>query len=372
MRHPTPRLAVIIVNYNTCELLRRCLQSVYASAASTADRLTVDVLVIDSASSDGSTAMVATDFPATQLIASPTNLGYTGGNNLGLQTFSFDIGSPSTSPSRPKGTRSGRSSGGEDVNNSQFPASTRRGTIHNSQFSHPNYVLLLNADTEVQDDALWQMANFLATTPNAGACGAQLHYGDGRFQHGAFRFPSLAQIALDFFPLTGLPGIHRLHNSGLNGRYAQTAWHGMQPFAVDFVLGAALMVRGEVIQQLGGLDDGYFMYCEELDWAVRMKLAGWQVYAVPTARVTHHEGQSSKQVRWSAFVRLWQSRLRFYRKYQGSHPIGYLTAVRLLAALGIRWQLWQVDRRFAQGKVDGMAWQEERAAYGAVWRLLVD
>ncbi len=364
MSQPTPRLAVIIVNYNTRELLRHCLQSVYTSAAATADRLTVDVLVIDSASSDGSAAMVATDFPATKLIASPTNLGYTGGNNLGLQTFGFDIGSPATG-SLSTGSPS-KSSGGDSsaVNNSQF-------TIHHLQFLPANYVLLLNADAEVQGDTLWQMANFLATTPNAGACGAQLHYGDGRFQHGAFRFPSLAQIALDFFPLSGLPGIHRLHNSSINGRYAQAKWRGTQPFPVDFVLGAALMVRGGVIQQLGGLDDGYFMYCEELDWAVRMKLAGWQIYVVPTARVTHHEGQSSKQVRWSAFVRLWQSRLRFYHKYQGSHPIGYLTAVRLLAMVGIGWRLWQVDRRFALGKVDGVAWQEERAAYGAVWALMV-
>jgi len=345
MSHPLPRLAVIIVNYNTRDLLRRCLSSVYTAAASSADRLNVEVLVVDSASSDDSAAMVAADFPTTQLIASPTNLGYTGGNNVGLQTFGYDIGSTTTlDPPTTPGE-------GQDA-------------------PPPDYCLLLNADTEVAEDALWQMVNFLATTPNAGACGAQLHYGDGRFQHGAFRFPSLLQIVLDIFPLTGLRGIHRLQESGLNGRYAQSSWRGPAPFPVDFVLGAALMVRGTVIQQLGGLDNGYFMYCEELDWAVRMKLAGWQIYAVPTARVTHHEGQSSKQVRWPAFVRLWQSRLRFYRKYQGSHPVGYLTAVRLLAALGIGWRMWQLDRRFAEGQVDGSAWQEERAAYDAVWKLL--
>jgi GT2 family glycosyltransferase len=361
MSQPRPRLAIIIVNYNTRELLRRCLQSVYASAAQSADLLAVDVLVIDSASHDESAAMVAADFPAAHLIASPINLGYTGGNNLGLQTFGFSIGSPSTSSG----------SGDEAVDHAQFAIRNSPQVPAAAPSSPPDYVLLLNADTEVQGDALWQMAHFLTTTPKAGACGAQLHYGDGRVQHGAFRFPSLAQIAIDFFPLTGLPGIQRLHNSRLNGRYAQSAWRGPQPFPVDFVLGAALMVRGAVIQQLGGLDDGYFMYCEELDWAVRMKLAGWQIYAVPTARVIHHEGQSSKQVRWSAFVRLWRSRLRFYHKYQSSHPIGYTTAIRLLATIGLWWRTAQVDRRFAQGQIDGVAWQAEREAYEAVRELVV-
>ncbi|MEZ4684439.1 MAG: glycosyltransferase family 2 protein, partial [Caldilineaceae bacterium] len=235
----------------------------------------------------------------------------------------------------------------------------------------PDFVLLLNADAEVNGDAVWQMACFLKKTPGAGACGAHLHYGNGAFQHGAFAFPSLAQLTIDFFPLTALPGVQRLHNSRLNGRYSQSLWGGTAPFPVDFVLGAALMVRGEVIQQLGGLDDGYFLYCEELDWAVRMKLAGWQSYAVPTAHVTHHEGQSSKQVRWSAFVRLWRSRLRFYRKYRGLHPVGYESAVRLIVLVGLLWRLRQVNRQFAQGKHNGLVWQEERRAYQEVLGLLI-
>lgn len=339
MSQSIPRLGVIILNYNTRDLLRRCLQSVLRSATVTAERLAVDLLVVDSASTDDSAAMVATEFPAVHLIASPTNLGYTGGNNLGIKAFGFTI----------------------DSSRYQSPI---------AHLPMPNYILILNADTEVNEDALWQMAHFLETTPTAGACGAHLHYGDGSFQHGAFKFPSLAQLVLDFFPLVGLPGMHRLHNSGINGRYPQALWRGTDPFPVDFVLGAALMVRGDLIRQIGALDDGYFMYCEELDWAVRMKLAGWQRYIVPSARVTHYEGQSSKQVRWSAFVRLWRSRLRFYRKYQGRHPIGYLTAVRLTIALGLRWQLWQVDRRFAKGQIDGIAWQEERAAYKEVTRIV--
>ena len=89
-------------------------------------------------------------------------------------------------------------------------------------------------------------------------------YADGSFQHGAFRFPSLAQIALDFFPPPGRLNQPVL-DSRLNGRYSRDLRSG-QPFRVDFVLGAALMVRGEALRQVGLLDEGYFMYCEEMDW----------------------------------------------------------------------------------------------------------
>ena len=94
------------------------------------------------------------------------------------------------------------------------------------------------------------------------------------FNTGLSTFPNLVQVALDFFPLTHLPAAHRLHNSGLNGRYSAKLWDGNTPFAVDFVLGAAMMVRGTVISQIGGLDDRYFMYCEEMDWCLRMARGG--------------------------------------------------------------------------------------------------
>jgi GT2 family glycosyltransferase len=354
-----PRLAVIIVNYNTRDLLRRCLQSIDAAASQSAHRLTIETLVVDSASRDNSAAMVAAEFPHVHLIASSTNLGYTGGNNRGLGYFGFQVSSPA-----PDFLSTGSGT---------VPTSTRNAgdAVHATRNTHPpDFVLILNPDTEVAPDALTEMVDCLVARPHAGACGAQLHYGDGSFQHGAFRFPSLAQLALDLFPLTGLRGLHRLLNSGINGRYPQRFWQGNQPFAVDFVLGAALLVRGAVIEQIGGLDDGYFMYCEEIDWAVRMRLAGWQIYAVPAARVTHHEGQSSKQVRWDAFVRLWRSRLHFYRKYQGAHLPVYLTAVRLLMAVGLRWRIVDADRRFGRGQLDGVAWQAERAAYRTVLGLV--
>lgn len=334
----TMRLAIIVLSYNTCALLRNCLHSVFASAARSIDQLSVDVIVVDNASPDGSAAMVAAEFPQAHLVASLDNLGYTGGNNLALNLLGFSVTAAADSSLQPP-------------------------------VPQPDFVLLLNADTEIVDDALWQMATFLDDRPDVGACGAHLQYGDGRFQHGAFGFPSLFQMALDFFPLTGVPGAQRLHNSRLNGRYPALLWQGSTPFAVDFVLGAAMMVRGTAIQQVGGLDNEFYLYCEEIDWCLRLQEAGWSIYAIPTAYVIHHEGQSSRQVRWAAYERLWRSRFRFYAKHRGHYPPGYLLLLRIMVRIGLQARRWRAHRRFAQGEVTGKEIQAELAAYTVVEQL---
>lgn len=331
--HQPFRLAVIIVSYNTCDLLVGCLRALLHGAAASADQLTLDVIVVDNASTDGSAEMVAHDFPQVRLFALDRNLGFTGANNLALAAL---------------------------------------GLLPESGFASlpsPTAVLLLNPDTEIAADALVQMAHVLADDPQAGACGAHLTYGDGRFQHGAFRFPSLAQLAFDLFPLHRVPGFHRLYDSPINGRYPQYLWQGDRPFAVDFVLGAALMVRADAIRQVGGLDDTYFMYCEEMDWCLRLHQAGWGVVAVPTAYVVHHEGQSSRQVRWPSFVRLWRSRLRFYAKYPALYPRGYLFVVRMIVRSAMLWRQRQALRQYAAGELTGDQVGEALAAYRAV-RLL--
>lgn len=334
------RLAVIVLSYNTRELLRQCLHSVFASAALHVGQLDVAVIVVDNNSSDGSCALVAAEFPDAYLLASRVNLGYTGGNNLALNLLGF----PVDAPPRPQ-------------------------TLAPRPAPNPDFVLLLNADTEIVGDALWQMANFLHTHPSVGVCGARLQYGNGAFQHGAFRFPTLFQVALDFFPLTGVPGAHRLHNSRWNGRYPAHFWQGPTPFPVDFVLGAAMMVRGVAIQQVGGLDDGFFMYCEEMDWCLRLAEAGWPTYAVPTAQVIHYEGQSSRQVRWPAYERLWRSRFRFYAKHEQRYPLAYRRFLRLFVRSGLWTKAWRAQRRFAQGEMTGEEVQAELAAYAAIAQM---
>ncbi len=268
-------LGIVIVSYNVRDLLRQCLSALYADLARTPG-LQASVVVVDNASRDHSASMVAATFPQARLIANDDNLGFAAGNNVGLAALGFG-------PQAATGQQ------------------------------RPEAVLLLNPDTEVQPGALAAMAGFLQHTPRAGGCGARLHYGDGSFQHSAFRFPGLWQLYLDLFP-PHLPGARRLLDSRLNGRYPRRLYEGEQPFPIDFALGAALMVRAEVIDQVGLLDEGYFMYAEEMDWCWRIQRAGWPLYCVPTARITHHEGRSARQFRSRMLVALWRSRLRYYRK----------------------------------------------------------
>jgi hypothetical protein len=335
------QIAVIIVSYNTRALLHAALQSVYAAQLPVEGVLSV--IVVDNASRDGSVAMVAEHFPHATLIASPTNLGFTGGNNLALHLLGLRVSPPA---------------------GAQQSASAVQSTPMT-----PRYIFLLNPDTAVAPDALLQMVDHMEHSPRTAICGAHLHYGNGTFQHGAFAFPTLAQVALDFFPLVGLPGAQRVRASRVNGRYPASLWRGSKAFPVDFVLGAAMCVRAAAINDVGGLDDGYFMYCEEMDWALRMMRAGWKVYALPTAHVTHHEGQSSRQTRWASYEQLWRSRFRFYAKHSDRYPGGYQLLVRLLVRAGTAWRSRQARQRFGRGLITGIEVAREVEAYAAINRL---
>jgi hypothetical protein len=140
-------------------------------------------------------------------------------------------------------------------------------------------------------------------------------------------------------------------------------------FSVDFVLGAAMFVRGAAINRVGGLDENYFMYCEEMDWALRLQQAGWSVFALPTAHVTHHEGQSTRQVRWAAFEQLWRSRFRFYTKHSHRYSPGYRMALRLLVRIGAAWRSYQARQRFATGEATGTEVAREIRAYATITRF---
>jgi hypothetical protein len=164
-------------------------------------------------------------------------------------------------------------------------------------------------------------------------------------------------------------GAHRFRNGSVNGRYPQALWAGVAPFPVDFVLGAALLMRGGAIRQIGGLDEGYWMYCEEMDWCRRARSGGWRTYAVPAARVVHHEGQSSRQRRWRSFEQLWRSRFRYFSMYQADYPPGFLAALRGFVRVGIARRRGALLSAVANGEVDGVEAAEALAAFGAVERL---
>lgn len=336
---PAELLSIVVVSFNTRELLRRCLLSILENphhrivGASLADGtgprgretrrsalgpqspvlspLDCQVIVVDNASRDGSADMVEREFPAVRLLRSPSNLGFSRATNLGL---------------------------GES-----------RGEL----------LLLLNPDTEVVGDALVAMADFLRRHGEVAAVGPALVFPDGRPQHGAFQFPNLWMSLFDFFPLN-----HRIANSRLNGRYR--APDDGRPLPVDHPLGAALMLTRRAMEDVGTLDESFFMYCEEIDWCLRAKQRGWQIYQIPSARVVHHVAQSTRQFREEMFVELHRSRYRLFRKH---YSPGFLRAHRAITRAGLirqwlvaRWEAWR-------GRIDG--WQLERrlAAYRAVWRM---
>jgi hypothetical protein len=310
-------LAVVIVSFNVRDLLRASLRAAYASLTASPD-LAATVWVVDNASSDGSAAMVATEFPQARLIASPQNLGFAGGNNLALRSLGF-----------------GPNAQGSAVK--------------------PDFVLLLNPDAEPQGDAIGRMAAFLSAHPEAGGVGPQLSYPDGRFQHGAFAFPGLSQLWFDLFP----PRPRRLLESRLNGRYAPKLYQAGKPFPVDFVLGAALMARRAAIDAVGLLDESYFMYAEEVDWCWRMQRAGWPFYCLPTAQVIHHGGASAQQFRARSFVNLWRSRKQLYERFYS--PAQRAAAAAIVQA-GMGAEASRAHRAAARGEIDANELAQRLAA----------
>jgi N-acetylglucosaminyl-diphospho-decaprenol L-rhamnosyltransferase len=248
-----------------------------ASAAQDIARSDIDgdIWVVDNASSDGTSSALREAFPpdckpTVHVLESGENLGFAGGNNFALR----EIGFPNAA-------------------------------------NLPEYVLLLNPDTVVHPGALRALLD-AARSDNAGLAGARLIYSDGSFQHSAFAFPGLMQLIFDLYPIPA-----RLHDTSINGRYPRRLYAQSQPFQVDHPLGATFMVKREVIQQTGMFDEQFYLYCEEVDWGMRIKAAGWKAICVPTAEVIHYGGQSTSQVAPLSVINLWKARLLLYKKHYG-------------------------------------------------------
>jgi N-acetylglucosaminyl-diphospho-decaprenol L-rhamnosyltransferase len=274
-----PDLSIITVSWNVRDLLRACLASIKDSPLS----YSLEGFVVDNASSDGSADMVAREFPWVHLLRNSANAGFTSGNNQALA------------------------------------------------LSRGRYVLFLNPDTRVEGDALAAMVAYMDAHPAAGALGPQLRYGDGSLQSSRRRFPTFGTGLFESTPLAwhwpGNPWVARYHMT-------DTPDDQTQP--VDWVVGAALMVRRAVVEQIGGFDEGYFMYSEELDWCRRAGQAGWGAVYLPAARVIHYEGKSSEQAVAARHIRFQTSKLRYFRKYHGAGTAGLLRGF-LLASFAGEW-----------------------------------
>ena len=251
------RVAVIIVSWNTRELLAQCLAAVFASTAAPE----LEVWVVDNGSTDGSADMVKTRFPAVRLIENPGNVGFSRANNQALRLAQFD------------------------------------------------YALLLNPDAVVQPDTLHGLWRWLEDHPAAGAVGPTLLNPDGSFQAAANDFP---RLLTQWLIIAGLA--HRLLGPYFPSHGPSSA---QQAIRTDWMGGACLMVRARAIQAVGLLDEDFFMYAEEMDWCYRLWQARWEVYWLPTALCWHWRGQGSRQAQVQTPARLAGASYLFFRKHYG-------------------------------------------------------
>ena len=291
-------LAIIIVNYNTRDLLRDCLTSIYRSQG----ELSYKVIVVDNASPDGSAAMVRAEFPQTDLIASQVNGGFASANNLGLRRVGFAV--------------DGRPGPGA-----------------------PRYGLLLNPDTILPATALAQMVSFMDEQPEVGAAGPKLILPDGRLDLACRRaFPT---PIVSFYRMVGLSKL--FPHSPRFGRYNMTFADPNQLTEVDSVVGAFMIVRREAIGQAGLLDEAYFMYGEDLDWAYQIKANGWKIYYNPAITVTHVKRAASRHS-LKAQVEFYRAMDIFYRKYYAESTPFWLHSLVVLG-INLPWRYYRFKYR---------------------------
>jgi hypothetical protein len=323
-------LAVIIVSWNVRELLRNCLNSLQRNPATTHEQ---HIIVVDNASPDGTVEMLRRDFPDVHVIANTTNRGFTGGNNDGLATAEQLL------DDRRKTTGDNESSS----------------VVHHLS----SYCLLLNPDAEVTGGALDAMLEYADAHPDVGVVGPQLRYPDGRVQSSRRRFPTLTTA---LFESTWLQAY--APRRVLDRYYARECGDG-EVCEVDWVVGAAMLVRWGACRQVGGMDErNFFMYSEELDWCKRIKDAGWKVMFVPRAVIIHHEGKSSEQVSAKRMIYFNTSKVRYFAKHHGATQA---TALRLALLSMFAWQwLFETAKRLLGNKPAMRAGRMQ--AYAAVLR----
>ncbi len=255
----TPRISIVIVNFNAARLLRNCLESVYAGA----NGVPFEIWVVDNDSRDESVALVRSLFPSVRVIANPSNVGFSRANNLAI-------------------------------------AQTRS-----------EYVLLLNPDTVVVADAIEQVMQYMESHPDVGIAGCKVLNRDGTLQVACRR--SIPTPAVAFFRLTGLSRI--FPRSTTLARYNLTYLDPDQTCEVGAVSGAFLMIRRRTAEDIGLLDERFFMYGEELDWCLRAQQAGWKVMYYPGATIIHHRGGCTKHNGRRAAFEFYRAMYLFHRKH---------------------------------------------------------
>lgn len=285
-------LSVIVVNWNTKGLLRDCLQSVYTET----DGITFEVVVVDNASSDGSAEMVEREFAQVTLMRNNENVGFARANNQAIK------------------------------------------------LSRGRYVLLLNSDTVVLGGALQRMVNLMDQYADAGAAGCRLVDQNGNLEYSCRSFP---RPKVAFFLNPPWPSLSTAAKWFED--YLLLDWDHCTVRSVDFATAACLMVRRECIQEVGLLDESFFMMVEDVDWCYRIRKEGWRIYYVPSAEVIHIRGASYANDAAGREMRLetHKSMIHFFaRHYQTSTVISFRILAVLASVLGIVKLLVKCATRF--------------------------
>jgi GT2 family glycosyltransferase len=253
-----PDLSILIINWNTHDLLANCLEAIQQNQ----EGLDVEVIVVDNASTDGSQEMVQNHFPEVKLLKNQENLGFASANNQGLRKC------------------------------------------------FGRYIMLLNSDTLIQPGALPAMVSFMDLHLNVGIAGAELLNGDGSLQPSWAKFPSVLSEVL---------------GENFRARQQFETQDSSLAYDVDWVGGACLLIRRSTMEQVGALDERFFMYSEELDWCYRTKQLGWKICYLPGAQVVHLSGQSSRRDSQRMKAELYKSKLLFFCKHYGRQRAILLT-----------------------------------------------
>ncbi|MCU6797652.1 glycosyltransferase family 2 protein [Paenibacillus sp. WQ 127069] len=252
-------LSIIILNYNTCELTLNAIQSVYDSQTS----FCYEIIVVDNHSSDASVVEIKRRYPNVRLVENPSNDGFSKGNNIGIKLAT------------------GR------------------------------YILLLNSDTIIDSDSLQTMIAFMDQNLSIGAAGCKIVLPDGSLDKACKRgFPTpLASFYYAFGISKLFPKVSRFN------QYQLGYLDPDQDYPVDCLVGAFMMVRKEAIDQVGMLDEDFFMYGEDIDWCYRIKQGGWRIHYYPYTQIVHHKGASSRRKPFKIIYEFHRAMYLFHKKH---------------------------------------------------------
>lgn len=282
-------LSIIIVNYNTRDLLKQCLASLIMNYESRIMNNEYEVIVVDNGSSDDSIDLLKKDFPEVKLITNSQNLGFAKANNLALRE------------------------------------------------ARGKFILLLNSDTVVEEDTLRVMVKFMDENPKVGVATCRVGLSDGSLDPACHRgFPTLWASLTYFFGLENLPP------EQIFGHYHLTYKDLNTIHEIDSPSGAFYLIRKQVIDEVGLLDEDFFMYGEDLDWSYRIKEAGWKIMYVPDVKITHLKKQSGREnmdeeTKRDATKNFYETMRIFYEKhYKNQYPF----FINWLINWGVNFKVW--------------------------------